>query len=110
MSGLLLPLYFASSGFWTDVTKMQGGRAWGLLALVITTACAGKILGTFGLALFCMIPTTEAFTLGLMMNTKGLVELILLNIGKEKKVLKATFSTSHLFLCTNEQRVIQSRN
>ncbi|TKY62261.1 Cation/H(+) antiporter 20 [Spatholobus suberectus] len=85
--GLLLPLYFASSGLKTDVTTIHGGVAWGLLCLVIFTACAGKILGTFVVALCCKIPVREALTLGVLMNTKGLVELIVLNIGKEKKVL-----------------------
>ncbi|XP_058740204.1 cation/H(+) antiporter 20-like [Vicia villosa] len=85
--GLLLPLYFASSGLKTDVTKISGGKAWGLLALVISTACAGKILGTFVVAMICKIPVRESITLGVLMNTKGLVELIVLNIGKEKKVL-----------------------
>ncbi|KAI3721488.1 hypothetical protein L2E82_32501 [Cichorium intybus] len=87
VSGLLLPLYFASSGLKTDVTKISGGKAWGLLAMVITAACSGKILGTFVVAVMCMIPVRESLTLGLLMNTKGLVELIVLNIGKEKKVL-----------------------
>ncbi|RZC78732.1 hypothetical protein C5167_002947 [Papaver somniferum] len=87
VSGLLLPLYFASSGLKTDVTKIRGAASWGLLALVIAVACAGKILGTFTVALMNKIPVREALTLGLLMNTKGLVELIVLNIGKEKKVL-----------------------
>lgn len=86
VSGLLLPLYFASSGLKTDVAKIKGGEAWGLLALVISTACAGKILGTFVVALMFKIPVRESLTLGVLMNTKGLVELIVLNIGKEKKV------------------------
>ncbi|XP_023766385.1 cation/H(+) antiporter 20 isoform X1 [Lactuca sativa] len=85
--GLLLPLYFASSGLKTDVNKIEGVKAWGLLAVVITTACTGKILGTFLMGMACMIPMRESFALGLLMNTKGLVELIVLNIGKEKKVL-----------------------
>ncbi|XP_076896558.1 cation/H(+) antiporter 20-like [Bidens hawaiensis] len=87
VSGLLLPLYFASSGLKTDVTKISGGKAWGLLAMVIAAACGGKILGTFVVAVLCMMPVRESIALGLLMNTKGLVELIVLNIGKEKKVL-----------------------
>ncbi|KAJ6394059.1 hypothetical protein OIU77_023318 [Salix suchowensis] len=86
VSGLLLPLYFASSGLKTDVATIRGGRSWGLLVLVITTACAGKIIGTFVVAMMLMIPARESLTLGVLMNTKGLVELIVLNIGKEKKV------------------------
>ncbi|KAJ0088172.1 hypothetical protein Patl1_31907 [Pistacia atlantica] len=87
VSGLLLPLYFASSGLKTDVAKIRGAEAWGLLVLVISTACAGKILGTFLMAMMCMIPVRESLALGVLMNTKGLVELIVLNIGREKKVL-----------------------
>ncbi|XP_024031246.1 cation/H(+) antiporter 20 isoform X2 [Morus notabilis] len=87
VSGLLLPLYFASSGLKTDVTKIKGGKAWGLLVMVISTACAGKIVGTFAVAIMLMFPARESLTLGVLMNTKGLVELIVLNIGKEKKVL-----------------------
>ncbi|GAA0159577.1 transporter [Lithospermum erythrorhizon] len=87
VSGLLLPLYFASSGLKTDVTKINGAGSWGLLALVIMAACSGKIMGTFIVAVLCKIPAREALTLGFLMNTKGLVELIVLNIGKEKKVL-----------------------
>ncbi|XP_039059441.1 cation/H(+) antiporter 20-like [Hibiscus syriacus] len=87
VAGLLLPLYFASSGLRTDVAKIQGIEAWGLLVLVISTACAGKILGTFFTAMLCKIPVRESLALGVLMNTKGLVELIVLNIGREKKVL-----------------------
>ncbi|CAA2957519.1 cation H(+) antiporter 20 [Olea europaea subsp. europaea] len=85
--GLLLPLYFASNGLKTDVGKIQGAAAWGVLAVVISSACAGKILGTFMVALLCTIPVRESLALGLLMNTKGLVELVVLNIGREKKVL-----------------------
>lgn len=87
VTGLLLPLYFASSGLKTDVAKIKGGEAWGLLVLVISTACAGKIIGTFAVAMMFRMPVRESLALGFLMNTKGLVELIVLNIGKEKKVL-----------------------
>ncbi|KAL5992047.1 Cation/H(+) antiporter 20 [Asimina triloba] len=87
VSGLLLPLYFASSGLKTNVATIKGAEAWGLLALVIATACFGKIFGTFVVAMLNKMPAREALTLGVLMNTKGLVELIVLNIGKEKKVL-----------------------
>ncbi|KAF8101866.1 hypothetical protein N665_0201s0175 [Sinapis alba] len=70
VSGLLLPLYFASSGLKTDVNKIRG-----------------KIIGTFLMAMVCTIPARESLTLGFLMNTKGLVELVVLNIGREKKVL-----------------------
>ncbi|KAK4272958.1 hypothetical protein QN277_021443 [Acacia crassicarpa] len=87
VSTLLLPLYFASSGLKTDLGKMKSVEAWGLLLVVISTASAGKIFGTFLVGMMCMIPARESLALGVLMNTKGLVELIVLNIGREKKVL-----------------------
>ncbi|KAJ0035823.1 hypothetical protein Pint_24137 [Pistacia integerrima] len=87
VSALLLPLYFASSGLKTDVTTMNGALSWGLVLLVICTACFGKIVGTVFVAFLYKVPFREAVALGFLMNTKGLVELIVLNIGKDRKVL-----------------------
>ncbi|KAK1279106.1 Cation/H(+) antiporter 19 [Acorus gramineus] len=87
VSGIFLPLYFVSSGLKTDVTTIRGARSWGLLVLVITNACLGKIGGTVFVSMLAKIPFREALALGFLMNTKGLVELIVLNIGKDRKVL-----------------------
>ncbi|KAL5563516.1 hypothetical protein UlMin_033263 [Ulmus minor] len=87
VSGLFLPLYFVSSGLKTNIATIQGLQSWGLLGLVILTACFGKIFGTFLVSIFYKVPLREALALGLLMNTKGLVELIVLNIGKDRKVL-----------------------
>ncbi|XP_011624157.1 cation/H(+) antiporter 20 isoform X1 [Amborella trichopoda] len=87
VAGLLLPLYFASSGLKTNVGSISGARSWGMLGLVIVTGCAGKVAGTFVAAVIHRVPAQEALTLGFLMNTKGLVELIVLNIGRERKVL-----------------------
>lgn len=86
VSGLFLPLYFVSSGLKTNVATIQGAQSWGLLVLVIVTACFGKIVGTIVVSLLCKLPIQEAVTLGFLMNTKGLVELIVLNIGKDRGV------------------------
>lgn len=87
VSGLFLPLYFVSSGLKTNVATIAGAQSWGLLVLVITTACLGKIVGTVAVSLLCRLPFQESLALGFLMNTKGLVELIVLNIGKDRKVL-----------------------
>ncbi|XP_074264946.1 cation/H(+) antiporter 18-like [Silene latifolia] len=87
VSGLLLPLYFVSSGLKTNVATIQGAQSWALLLLVIVTACIGKIVGTVVVSRFCKMPMSEAIALGVLMNSKGLVELIVLNIGKDRKVL-----------------------
>lgn len=87
VSGLFLPLYFVSSGLKTNVASIGGAKSWGLLVLVITNACVGKIFGTFLVSIMVRVPPREAIALGFLMNTKGLVELIVLNIGKDRKVL-----------------------
>ncbi|MED6122981.1 Cation/H(+) antiporter 19 [Stylosanthes scabra] len=87
VSGIFLPLYFVSSGLKTNVATISGGTSWALLALVIFNACFGKIVGTIVVAVSCKVPFRESLALGFLMNTKGLVELIVLNIGKDRKVL-----------------------
>ena len=86
VTGLFLPLYFVSSGLKTNVATIRGALSWSLLVLVIFTACFGKIVGTFCVSMLCKVPFREALALGFLMNTKGLVELIVLNIGKDRKV------------------------
>ncbi|TKV90403.1 hypothetical protein SEVIR_9G026300v4 [Setaria viridis] len=87
VSSLFLPLYFVSSGLKTNVATISGATSWGFLALVITTSCAGKIGGTVVASQLMRVPPREALALGLLMNTKGLVELIVLNIGRDRRVL-----------------------
>ncbi|XP_059658792.1 cation/H(+) antiporter 19 [Cornus florida] len=87
VSSLFLPLYFVSSGLKLNIGTINGARSWGLVALVIFNACFGKIVGVVGVSLLFKTPFRESLTLGFLMNTKGLVELIVLNIGKDRKVL-----------------------
>jgi Kef-type K+ transport system membrane component KefB len=86
-SMLFLPLYFADSGLKTNVASIRGLQSFGLLVLVITVACFGKVCGTFLAATATKVNPRKAITLGVLMNTKGLVELIVLNIGKDRGVL-----------------------
>jgi len=86
VSGLLLPLFFAMSGLKTNIGLIRGSCTWAILILVIFLACIGKIVGTLAVAIFYQMPIREGITLGLLMNTKGLVEMIVLNVGKDQKV------------------------
>ncbi|KAH6788374.1 cation/hydrogen exchanger 15 [Perilla frutescens var. frutescens] len=84
VSGLLLPLFFAISGLKTDVSSIEGFGTWAILALVIILACAGKVAGTLVFSLFYKIHFYEGLTLGLLMNAKGLIEMIVLNVLDDK--------------------------
>ncbi|KAJ3680821.1 hypothetical protein LUZ60_015310 [Juncus effusus] len=99
VSNLLLPLYFATSGLKTDVTKIRGLVAWGLVILVTIVAIVGKIFGSFVAGLVQKMKVRDALTIGVLMSTKGLVELIVLNIGREKKVTLKPLAISRVCVC-----------
>ncbi|KAL4317127.1 cation/H(+) antiporter 15-like [Arachis ipaensis] len=54
---------------------------------MVPLTCIGKVLGTLVVSLLFQIPVMERVILGLLMNTKGFIEIIVLNIGWEQKVL-----------------------
>ncbi|KAI8148858.1 Sodium/hydrogen exchanger family-domain-containing protein [Fennellomyces sp. T-0311] len=84
---LLLPLYFTLSGLKTQIGLLNTGPVWGYVFLVIFVACFGKITGCTAASKFCGMTWRESFTVGFLMNCKGLVELIVLNIGHDAGVL-----------------------
>ncbi|KAI8841625.1 Sodium/hydrogen exchanger family-domain-containing protein [Chytriomyces cf. hyalinus JEL632] len=84
---VFLPLYFASSGLATNVFLLDDGRAWGFTFLVIFVACAGKLIGCTLSARFCALNWRESLAVGILMNTKGLVEIVVLNIGLNAGVI-----------------------
>jgi Kef-type K+ transport system membrane component KefB len=90
ISLLFLPLYFVFTGLRTHIGLISGPALWLICLLVLVVACAGKIFGgTFSLRLLGE-SWREALSLGVLMNTRGLVELIVLNIGLDLGVLSPT--------------------
>lgn len=86
---LLLPLYFVYTGLHTQIGLISGWL-WLVCLLIFAIACAGKIFGaTFTVRLFGE-SWRDSFSLGMLMNTRGLVELIVLNIGLQLGVLSPT--------------------
>jgi Kef-type K+ transport system membrane component KefB len=86
---LFLPAFFAFSGLRTQV-GLIAGNMWLLCAVIIAVACIGKIAGTGLAARACGMNGREATSLGVLMNTRGLMELIVLNIGLDLKVISPT--------------------
>jgi Kef-type K+ transport system membrane component KefB len=84
---VFLPLFFASSGLNTQLGLLSGGRAWAVTGLIILVACAGKFGGCTIAARATGYGWREASTIGVLMNTRGLMELIVLNIGLELGVI-----------------------
>jgi Kef-type K+ transport system membrane component KefB len=80
---LLLPLFFAFTGLNTRITLLDSPAMWGFALLIIAIACTGKFGGAaLGARIFKM-PWRESAAIGVLMNTRGLMELIILNIGRE---------------------------
>jgi hypothetical protein len=90
---IFLPLYFAYSGLSTDIGKLDNGLAWGAVILVIGCACIAKISASALASKIVGLPWRESLAVGILMNTKGLVELIVLNIGLSAGVIDGTIFT-----------------
>lgn len=90
---LLLPLFFAFTGLRTNVGLVKGSEMWMYCALIICVATFGKLGGSMIAASLTGMQTREAAGLGVLMNTRGLMELVILNIGLDIKVISpALFS------------------
>jgi Kef-type K+ transport system membrane component KefB len=90
---LLLPLFFASTGLKTQVGLLSGQDAWMWCGVIIAIAIAGKGLGTAGAAKLCGYGTKDSLALGALMNTRGLMELVVLNIGLQAGILSPMLFT-----------------
>jgi Kef-type K+ transport system membrane component KefB/nucleotide-binding universal stress UspA family protein len=90
---LLLPLFFAYSGVRTQIGLLDSRDAWLLCALIVLVACAGKFGGSVVAARLTGLGWREASALGILMNTRGLMELIVLNIGLDLGVISPTLFT-----------------
>ena len=116
----LLPIFFAYSGLKTQIGLLNSPNLWLLSALILLVAIGGKYIGAYVAARLSGIDKREASALGWLMNTRGLTELIVLNIGLELGVitpllftmlvimaLVTTFMTSPLLEWTYPKRLIR---
>ncbi|MBW4519947.1 MAG: cation:proton antiporter [Scytolyngbya sp. HA4215-MV1] len=89
----LLPVFFAYSGLRTQVGLLNSWELWLLCGVVLLVAVVGKYCGTYVAARVCGIDNREAQALGWLMNTRGLTELIVLNIGLSLNVISPLMFT-----------------
>jgi Kef-type K+ transport system membrane component KefB len=98
-----LPVFFTYTGLRTDIGSLHDAHAWGWCVLLIALATAGKFGACALAARWAGMDTVRARILGVLMNTRGLMELIVINVGLEMGmigrqvftmlVLMALFST-----------------
>jgi Kef-type K+ transport system membrane component KefB len=82
----LLPLFFAFTGLRTQI-GLNDLEGWLLCAVIILVAIAGKLGGSMLMSRWTGMSWTQSFSIGVLMNTRGLVELVVLNIGYDLGIL-----------------------
>ncbi|HLF94686.1 MAG TPA: cation:proton antiporter, partial [Planctomycetota bacterium] len=87
VQAFFLPLFFAYTGLRTDVGTIQGWSGFGMLMLVLGVAFVSKFGGAYAAARWVGESNRSALTIGVCMNTRALMELIALNIGKDLGLL-----------------------
>ena len=83
----LLPLFFAFTGLRTQIGLVSGLNSWLVCGAVIGVATLGKLGGTLLAARATGMSWANSFSLGALMNTRGLMELIALNIGYDMGII-----------------------
>ena len=86
---VLLPLFFAFTGLRTEIGLLNSPELWFYSALILGVAIAGKLVGSAIAARVVGESWRDSVALGLLMNTRGLMELIVLNIGYDLGILSA---------------------
>jgi Kef-type K+ transport system membrane component KefB len=89
---LLLPIFFIVTGLSVDIGAL-GWTGLGELAIIMAAACVGKLLGAAAPAKLSGMSWRDSYSVGLLMNTRGLTELVILNIGVSLGVLDGEMFT-----------------
>lgn len=84
---VLLPLFFVFTGLRTEIGLLNNIELWKVCGLIIAVAVIGKFLGSALTAKFVGQNWRDSLTIGALMNTRGLMELVVLNIGYDLGVL-----------------------
>jgi hypothetical protein len=90
---LLLPLFFVFTGLRTQIGLINDPFLWKVTACIIGVAVAGKFIGSALAAKFVGQNWRDSLTIGALMNTRGLMELVVLNIGYDLGVLTSEVFT-----------------
>lgn len=90
---VLLPLFFAYNGLRTEIGSLSSGKDWLLCGAIIAVACVGKFGGSALAARAVGFSWRESSAIGVLMNTRGLMELIVLNVGLDLGVISPQLFT-----------------
>jgi len=88
-SAALLPLFFVFTGLRTQVALLNDRAGWLMCLAIIGVAVVGKLGGSMLMARWTKMSWRDSFAIGSLMNTRGLIELVVLNIGYDLGILSA---------------------
>lgn len=97
-TAFFLPVFFAYTGLRTNIGSLNEGYLWGVCALVFAAAIIGKLLGCGLAAKWSGYPWRESVIIGILMNTRALMELIVINAGKDLGVLPDSLFTMFVLM------------
>jgi Kef-type K+ transport system membrane component KefB len=95
---LFMPAFFAFTGMRIEIGLLSGGYEWLVCGLIIAIATFGKFGGTFAAGRLTGLDTRYAVGLGILMNTRGLMEVIVLNVGLDLGVISPTVFTMMILM------------
>lgn len=117
---LFMPLFFAFTGLRTSINLVSGGEMWLYCLLIVAIAIVGKLGGSMVAARFTGMGWRESAAIGILMNTRGLIQLVVLNIGLDIGVISpavfsmmvlmaliTTFMTTPLLALVYPRRVLE---
>lgn len=93
VGAVLLPVFFAYTGLRASVGLLDGAAAWGAAGLVLLAAVVGKFGGSAAAARLLRMEWRDALAIGALMNTRGLMELVIASVGLEIGVISPALFT-----------------
>ena len=93
VDALFLPVFFALTGLRTDIGNLDTATEWMLCAVVFFASCVGKIVGCGGAARLFGVPMRESLCVGVLMNTRALMGLVAIEVGRSIGVIDGAVYT-----------------
>ena len=103
VTGLLLPLYFGITGFRTDLSKINNSNIVAILIFIFILCSIAKVVVTTLVSLYFSMPLAKGLSLGFLMNSPGLVEVVLLHAARDQDVRMFTKDVFIENLTTNSR-------
>jgi Kef-type K+ transport system membrane component KefB len=87
VTAFFLPIFFAYTGLRTNIGSLDSIHVWGMALVIISASIFGKVAGCGFAAYFSGFSSRESACIGVLMNTRALMELIVINLGKDLGII-----------------------